>query len=236
MFGELLESRARKDRRGKVAAASAAAHAVMVLTVAVATKSAVARPPDETPPRDTIYWSRVSDPPEPRPGPRAPGTPRRVDAAPAPPLPPVDIPPELPPIDVPLGPPTRLGLTDALEPGPGAPGAPDGGAPAARGDSVYGPASLLVDRPAGLEPGGAQPRYPEMLRRAGVTGRVVVRFVVDTAGRVEPGSVRVVESDHELFAQAVRAALPRLRFAPAEAGGRRVRQLVEMPFEFTLER
>jgi protein TonB len=34
----------------------------------------------------------------------------------------------------------------------------------------------------------------------------------------------------------VRRALARMRFVPAEAGGRKVSQLVEMPFVFTLSR
>lgn len=44
----------------------------------------------------------------------------------------------------------------------------------------------------------------------------------------------VVSSSHDLFAASARAALPALRFSPAEAGGRRVRQLVELPFAFEL--
>lgn len=80
-----------------------------------------------------------------------------------------------------------------------------------------------------------RPRYPDQLRAAGVTGRVVVRLVVDTIGRVEPASVVIRESSHELFAQAVRAVLPALRFAAAEAGGRKVRMLVDLPFEFQLK-
>jgi protein TonB len=39
-----------------------------------------------------------------------------------------------------------------------------------------------------------------------------------------------------LFEDAVRVALRRMRFIPAEVGGRRVRQLVQMPFVFTLAR
>jgi protein TonB len=92
-----------------------------------------------------------------------------------------------------------------------------------------------VDRIARLltEP---RPHYPEQLRSAGVSGRVVVQFTVDTLGLVEPGSVVVREAAHELFADAVRAVLPALRFRAAEAGGHRVRMLVELPFEFRLDR
>jgi periplasmic protein TonB len=93
--------------------------------------------------------------------------------------------------------------------------------------------AATVERPAVLR-APPRPRYPDQLRVAGVMGRVVVQLVVDTAGRVEPGSVVIRESSHELFSQAVRAVLPSLRFTPAEVGGRRVRMLVELPFEFRL--
>jgi protein TonB len=82
--------------------------------------------------------------------------------------------------------------------------------------------------------GGTAPRYPEMLRTAGVEGTIVAEFVVDTAGRVEPSGVRIVESAHPLFEAAVRQALRGMRFRPAEAGGRKVRQLVRQPFTFSL--
>ncbi|NJN05990.1 MAG: hypothetical protein HC814_05950 [Rhodobacteraceae bacterium] len=60
--------------------------------------------------------------------------------------------------------------------------------------------------------------------------------MVDTLGRVEPGSFRVLDSAHPLFERAVRDALGAMRFVPAEAGGRRVRQVVEQSFLFTLRR
>ncbi len=63
---------------------------------------------------------------------------------------------------------------------------------------------------------------------------VLVEFVVDTLGRVEPTSVRVVESDHPYFSDAVLRALPVYRFLPAEVQGRRVRQLVRLPFRFAV--
>jgi protein TonB len=83
---------------------------------------------------------------------------------------------------------------------------------------------------------GSAPRYPEVLRRAGIEGQVVAQFVVDQDGRVEGGTVKFVRSDNPLFEDPVRAALTRMRFTPAAIGGKRVRQLVEMPFVFTLSR
>jgi protein TonB len=91
----------------------------------------------------------------------------------------------------------------------------------------------LVARIVGSPP---RPRYPEALRAAGLAGRVVVQFIVDTMGVIEPASVRVVESSHEQFARAVLDVLPRYRFVAAEASGRRVRMTAQMPFEFTLDR
>ena len=91
----------------------------------------------------------------------------------------------------------------------------------------------LVARIIGSSP---RPRYPEALRAAGLAGHVVMQFLVDTMGVIEPASVRVVESSHEQFSRAVLDVLPRYRFVPAEANGRRVRMTAQMPFEFTLDR
>jgi protein TonB len=93
-----------------------------------------------------------------------------------------------------------------------------------------------VERQAALAPGSLPPRYPESLRSAGVEGEVVAVFVVDESGRAEQSGVRFVRSDNRLFEEAVRAALGAMRFAPAEVGGRKVRQLVQMPFVFTLRK
>jgi protein TonB len=93
-----------------------------------------------------------------------------------------------------------------------------------------------VDRQVGLIGGARPPGYPESLRSAGIEGKVVVEFVVDERGQAVQGSIRVVQSDNDLFAAAVKAALGRLRFTPAEVGGKKVSQLVQMPFVFTLNR
>jgi protein TonB len=75
-----------------------------------------------------------------------------------------------------------------------------------------------------------QPRYPESLRAAGVSGRVVLEYVVDSEGRVDTASVRVVLSTHLGFSAAAREALPTAHFSPARRAGRpvavRVRQTI----------
>jgi hypothetical protein len=55
-------------------------------------------------------------------------------------------------------------------------------------------------------------------------------FVVDTTGRVEVPSAKLVSSTHALDTQAVCAILPALRFTPAALEGRPVRMWYQMEF------
>jgi protein TonB len=91
-----------------------------------------------------------------------------------------------------------------------------------------------VEKPVMVLPGTTGPAYPEMLRTAGIEGHVMAQFVVDSTGRVQLATLQVLESQHPLFTAAVRTALSRMRFLPAEAGGARVAQLVQQSFQFTV--
>jgi periplasmic protein TonB len=93
-----------------------------------------------------------------------------------------------------------------------------------------------VEKQVTVVPGAPTPRYPEVLRSSGVEGQVTALFVVDEHGRAEEESIRFIRSDNRLFEEAVRVALHRMRFIPAEVGGSKVRQLVQMPFVFALAR
>jgi TonB family protein len=99
-------------------------------------------------------------------------------------------------------------------------------------DSIY--TGDAVERMVAPRHDNPRPDYPSQLRAAMVEGDVVVRFVVDTLGRVEPSSIVIVRATHPLFGDAVRRWLSRTRYAPAEVSGRRVRQLVQQPVGFTL--
>ncbi len=91
-----------------------------------------------------------------------------------------------------------------------------------------------VDSAATRDPASDGPRYPDSLRVKGVQGEVLVEFTVDTTGHADVATFTVVESSHPLFADAVREALPLMRFTPAVAHGRHVRQLVRLPMKFKL--
>ena len=74
----------------------------------------------------------------------------------------------------------------------------------------------------------------EMLKARGVEGEVVGSFVVDTTGRVETSTFRILNSTDSLFSAAVRAALPAMKFVPARLAGAKVRQLVQQAYPFKL--
>lgn len=238
MFDTLVESRPAARRAShRYAAVSVLAHAGLIAGAAAATGQAVKRPtaPDEPITVVTFVRNLASRPVARTPG-RAPsptdggyaGSPLPVPSGPV-----IDIPVGIPPIDVPLLDPSAASGFQVGEPRPGSPilAGPYAGGPA-------GPSATYtreqVERIAVLR-AGASPRYPAGLRSAGVEGEVVVRLVVDTIGRVQPGSAVVVRSSHDAFTAAVLEVLPRLRFAPAAIGGRRVRQLVELPFTFRID-
>ncbi len=93
-----------------------------------------------------------------------------------------------------------------------------------------------VEKPVAQIPGTGAPRYPDALRSSGVEGEVQAQFVVDENGKAEVSSFKVLKATNDLFANAVRTALPNMRFYAAEVGGRKVKQLVQQSFQFKLDR
>lgn len=63
-------------------------------------------------------------------------------------------------------------------------------------------------------------------------GEVVARFLVDTAGVVEPATFQVIQASDPLFVREVRRVLPLLRYFPAEIAGRPAPEVIEQRFEF----
>lgn len=143
---------------------------------------------------------------------------------------PLDVPVGVPPIDLTRAATQEEDFTGRLVPG----GVADLGVaslPAMHAEPIDGD---LADRTPYLVPGQMGPPYPEELRDDRPDGLVIVRFVIDTLGHVEVPSLHVVEATHPLFAQAVRAALNRLRYVPASRAGHPVRVRMEQRFEFHL--
>src|SRR5690348_3800531 len=63
-------------------------------------------------------------------------------------------------------------------------------------NDVYAEA-VVDEKPALLS--GPPTVYPELLKQAGIQGRVVLRAILDTTGRVEPSSVIIVKSPNPGF-------------------------------------
>ena len=145
-------------------------------------------------------------------------------ALPVPVIVPTGIPPiaDGPPLDPEV---IRRALTRAAGP-PGPTGSAPGGASLPGADDVDEPAAVLR-QPA--------PRYPRALSVAGVAGRVLLDFVIDTTGHVEPASIRILSSSHPAFEASARETLERSLFRPARHAGRTIRQRALQAIAFRLE-
>jgi periplasmic protein TonB len=237
MLNTLLESNAARTRRTGGTLASTLVHAALfagAITVTTRGPGAKLTPPDEyilppiVIPRSPEPHAVIVEPPGPVTLARGPVAPR---------LPIVDrVPSEIPPIDVDVKIPAAS--DDEVARSAGGPlGQPPGGSLGGpSGPSRDGADERYVDRAPRIVGNPAQPAFPAFLRERGVGGRVAIQFVVDTLGRAEMHGLRVVEATDSLFAQSVRAVLPRYRFSPGEVRGQKVRTLVQLPFDFTLVR
>jgi TonB family protein len=92
-----------------------------------------------------------------------------------------------------------------------------------------------VDRAPELKSPGPI-RYPEEMVAGRVRGEAVVEFIVDTGGRAEPSSIRVVQSTRATFGSVGREVVGRARFTPARLAGGAVRCRVRLPFVFEIAR
>lgn len=219
MFGTLLESHPPVAGSRWGIAFGVALHglalAVLLLRPVSAARAVEVHPPIELPP---LPPERVSHPVSP----------------PATPTPPI--------IAVPNG---TIGTIPLPGPFPGVPEIPIAmpGSPTAplptgpapiwwTSDTV--PRSVLQEVPVLLQ--APIPAYPTRMREAGIEGNVVIEVVVDTLGHAEPGSLRVVSSDHAEFAAPARASIAAAMFRPARVMGRPVRVLVRVPVGFRIRR
>ncbi len=210
--------------------------------------SFVAVKKDEPPPP-----KKEPPPPKEAPKPKAP-TPKVVDmprlpkeVAPAPAMgfkvvvPPVSIPTSLPTIDL------SKAITNENDfSGKGVAGGSDKGVKGGTGKdgdtgnlaglADHGPyMEFQVEKPV-VKIGGEAPEYPGSLKDSGVEGQVLAQFVVNESGRYEGGTVKILSSSNPAFTAAVKDALPRMRFSAAQIGGKKVQQLVQMPFQFHLQK
>jgi periplasmic protein TonB len=237
MFNNLLESKPKKEKRGGGTVTSVIVHSILVGLAVYATANAAIR--NEKPKQEKIdFVETPKDQPPPKEEPPPPPPPDVVVAPPPPKgfqvlTAPVEIPDVIPDIDL------SKKVTDENDfSGKGVAGGTskgvEGGKAVVQSDQPY--FEFQVEKPVVPAPGSISPRYPDMLRQAGVEGEVLAQFVVDTTGKAEPGSLKILKSSHDMFVQSVKNALPQMKFIPAEVGGRKVKQLVQQPFTFSISK
>jgi protein TonB len=236
MFNNLLESKPKKEKRGGGTVTSVVLHSILVGLAVYATANAAIR--NEKPRQEKIdFVETPKDQPPPKEEPPPPPPPDVVVAPPPPKgfqvlTAPVEIPDVIPDIDL-----SKKVTDEADFSGKGVAGGvakgKEGGA-VVQSDQPY--FEFQVEKPVVPAPGSISPRYPDMLRQAGVEGEVLAQFVVDTTGKAEPGSLKILKSSHDMFVQSVKNALPQMKFIPAEVGGRKVKQLVQQPFTFSISK
>ena len=162
-------------------------------------------------------------------------------APPPPPPPPEDPPPpeseeeEPPPeLDTPPPPISLEQLDMALEPGTG--GSLSGDFALPTFDAKKADLGMDIFNINDLDkiPGFRRPpniTYPAKAQRQGLSGYVVIRFIVDEQGNV--GSVEIIEASDPVFVPAVKEAYQRAKFNPGEKNGRPVKFKMQQRIPFT---
>ena len=229
MFDNLIESKPKKKKSGPQVLMSIAAHVVIVGAAVWVTQGAA-----ETVKRILADTTMVFlEPPKETPPPPDQPPPDVVVAANPPPqgfqvvLPPDVIPKEIPPVDLNQHFDARDFTGKGVEGGIAA-GVVGGTGPV---EAQVFLEAQVDDPPVIITPGPM--RYPEMLKAAGIAGRVVVQFVIDTSGHPEPESFKVLSTPHPGFTNAAREIVVKSVYHPGKVHGQPVRIMVQQPINFT---
>src|SRR5690349_13102199 len=211
MFNNLLESKPKKEKRGGGTVTSIVVHSILVGLAVYATANAAIR--NEKPKQEKIDFVETpkDEPPPPKEEPPPPPPPDVV-AAPPPPkgfqvlTAPVEIPDVIPDIDLSKKVTDENDFSGKGVAGGTSKGVEGGTAPVVTDQPYF---EFQVEKPVVPAGGNPSPAYPDMLRSGNVEGEVLAQFVVDTTGRAEMSTFKVLKSSNDLFTSSVRAILPR---------------------------
>jgi protein TonB len=238
MFNQLIESKPKRQKMAGGTLFSIIFHGTLLVAAIVVTANAGIA--DDKSKQEKIQFVEMKkEPPKPKPKEEPPPPPKDVVMKAPPPKgfqvlrAPVDIPIKIPDIDL-----SKKVTDEADFSGKGVKGGiakgVEGGTAVVDPNQTY--YEFQVEKPVQQIPGTGAPRYPDALRSSGVEGEVQAQFVVDENGKAEVGTFKVLKATNDLFASAVRSALPNMRFYAAEVGGKHVKQLVQQSFQFKLDR
>ncbi|TFG52606.1 MAG: energy transducer TonB [Gemmatimonadales bacterium] len=234
MFDQLIASKATKQRTFTQGLTSLVLHVLVIYGVVQVTQGAAEAVRDIIQDTTIVFLAPPKTTPPP---PEAPPPEAIVSANPPPRgfqtvVAPEAIPTEIPPINVA----ERFNPDDFT--GKGVEGGIAAGIVGGTGDvPVSGEVFLeaeLDDPPRVISP--AQPRYPPVLQSAGISGRVIYAFVVDTTGHAEGNSFKLKSSTNKAFEAPAREAILKTVFKPGRVQGRPVRVLVVQAVAFNANR
>lgn len=233
MFNQLLESKPKKDKMAGGTIFSIVLHTVLIAGAVYATAAAGVK--DEKAKAEKIQFVEMKK--EPVVKKEEPPPPKEVVVKPPPPKgfqvlrAPVRIDIKIPEIDL-----SKAITNESDFSGKGVKGGTGTGVVGGIANTNQTYFEFQVEKPAEMLQDSPKPKYPSVLESSGIAGEVQAQFVVLSSGKADMGEFKVLKSTNELFTQAVKNVLPRMRFSPAMIGGKPVNQLVQQSFQFAVPR
>jgi protein TonB len=233
MFNQLIESKAKKQKMAGGTVFSIVLHTVLIAGAVYATARAGVK--DEKSKAEKIQFVEMKK--EPPKVPDKPPPPKEVIVKPPPPKgfqvlrAPLKIDIKIPEIDL------SKAITNENDfSGKGVKGGTGNGVVGGIANTNQTYFEFQVEKPAEMLQDSPKPKYPAVLESSGIAGEVQAQFVVNSSGKADVDQFKVLKSTNELFTQAVKSVLPRMRFSPAMIGGKPVNQLVQQSFQFAVPR
>jgi protein TonB len=233
MFNQLIESKAKKQKMAGGTVFSIVLHTFLIAAAVYATARAGVK--DEKSKAEKIQFVEMKK--EPPKVPDKPPPPKEVVVKPPPPKgfqvlrAPVKIDIKIPEIDL-----SKAITNESDFSGKGVKGGTGNGVVGGIANTNQTYFEFQVEKPAEMLSDSPKPKYPSVLESSGIAGEVQAQFVVNSSGKADLDSFKVLKSTNELFTQAVKSVLPRMRFSPAQIGGKPVNQLVQQSFQFAVPR
>jgi periplasmic protein TonB len=235
MFNQLIESKAKKQKMAGGTVFSVVLHTFLIVGAVYATARAGVK--DEKAKAEKIQFVEVKKEPPKEPPKETP--PKEVIVKPPPPKgfqvlrAPVKIDIKIPEIDL-----SKAITNESDFSGKGVKGGTGNGVVGGTGpvtNQTY--FEFQVEKPAEMLQDSPKPKYPSVLESSGIAGEVQAQFVVHADGKASvDNDFKILKSTNELFSQAVKSVLPRMKFSPAMIGGKPVNQLVQQSFQFAVPR
>ena len=233
MFNQLLESKPKKEKMAGGTVFSIVLHTVLIAGAVYATARAGVK--DDKAKAEKIQFVEMKK--EPPKVPDKPPPPKEVVVKPPPPKgfqvlrAPVRIDIKIPEIDL-----SKAVTNESDFSGKGVKGGTGTGVVGGVANTNQTYFEFQVEKPAEMLSDSPKPKYPSVLESSGIAGEVQAQFVVSMSGKADMDSFKVLKSSNELFTQAVKNVLPRMKFSPAMIGGKPVNQLVQQSFQFAVPR